>query len=116
MSFSFDKVTTGTYTFVSVILNVAPDGATIAGLSPSASFVVISAKTQFLDQVKINSTSQLIDGISKPLQKLLKCFSGITIFGFLNKSLSSGVFPVILALYLKDLESEEIGLLGSSLS
>ena len=114
MSFSFDKVTTGTYTFVSVILNVAPD--TIAGLLPSASFVVISAKTQFLDQVKINSTSKLIDCISKPLQKLLKCFSGITIFAFLNKSLSSGVFPVILALYLKDSESEEIGLLGSSLS
>ena len=35
MSFSFDKVTIGTYNFVSVILNVAPDGATIAGLIPS---------------------------------------------------------------------------------
>ena len=78
MSFSFDKVTTGTYNFVSVILNSNPVGATIAGLSPSASLVVISAKTQFLDQVKINSTSQLISGIFKLLQKLLKCFSGIT--------------------------------------
>ena len=29
--------------------------------------------------------------------------------------LSSGVFPTILALYLKDSESEERGLLGSSL-
>ena len=28
---------------------------------------------------KINSTSQLINGIFKALQKLLKCFSGITI-------------------------------------
>ena len=54
MPFSFDKVTTGTYNFVSVVLNVVPDGATIAGLSPSASLVVISTKTQFLDQVKIN--------------------------------------------------------------
>ena len=71
MSFSFDKVTTGTYNFVPAILNFAPDGATIAGLSPSASFVVISAKTQFSDQVKINSTSQLISGIFKLLQKLL---------------------------------------------
>ena len=59
MSFSFDKVSTGTYNYVSVILNVAPDGATIAGLT--SAFTVISAKTQFLDQVKINSTSQLIN-------------------------------------------------------
>ena len=78
ISFSFDKVTTGTYNFVSVILNFASGGAAIAGSSPYASFVVISAKTQFLDQVKINSTSQLISGIFKLLQKLLKCFSGIT--------------------------------------
>ena len=76
MSFSFDKVTTGTYNFVSFILYVAPDGATIAG-SVSA-FTVISAKTQFLDQVKISSTSQLISGIFKLLQNLLKYFSGIT--------------------------------------
>ena len=93
MSFSFDKVTTGTYNFESVILNVAPDGVT---------FVAISTKTQFLYQVKINSTSQLINGIFKSLQKLLKCFSGITTFAFVNESLLSGVFPVILVLYLKD--------------
>ena len=79
MSFSFDKVRTETYNFVSFILNVAPDGATVAGGSSfPASLVVITAKTQFLDQVKINSTSQLINGIFNVLQKLLKCFSGIT--------------------------------------
>ena len=100
MSFSFDKVTTGTYNFVSVILNVAPDGATIAG-SASAS-AVISAKTQFLDQVRIISTSQLINGISKFLQKLLKYFNGITTSTFVNESLPCGVFPTILVLYLKD--------------
>ena len=61
-----------------VILNSNPVGAAIAGLSPSASLVVISAKTQFLGQVKINSTSQLISRTFKLLQKLLKCFSGIT--------------------------------------
>ena len=59
MSFSFDKVTTGRYNFVSVILNVASDEATITVIA--AAFTVISAKTQFLDQVKINSTSQLIN-------------------------------------------------------
>ena len=113
MSFSFDKVTTGTYNFVSVVLNVAPDGATIA--QSASAFTVISAKTQFLDQVKINSTSQLISGIFKLLQKFLKCFSGITSFAFVNKSLSSGIFSVILVLYLKDSGLEERGLLGSSL-
>ena len=70
MSFSFDEVTTGTYNFVSVIWNSNPVGGLFA--------TVISAKTQFFDQVKINSTSQLISGIFKLLQKLLKCFSGIT--------------------------------------
>ena len=113
MSFSFDQLLTATYNFVSVILKVAPDGATIAVSATSST--VISAKAQFLDQVKINSTSQSLNGISKLLQKLLQCFSGITRFVFVNKSLSSGVFPTILVLYLKDSESEERGLLGSSL-
>ena len=61
---------------MSVILNFASGGAAIAGSSPYASFVVISAKTQFLDQVKINSTLQLISGMFKLLQKLLKYFRG----------------------------------------
>ena len=113
MSFSFDEVTTGTYKFVSVILNVAPDRATIA--VPSAYPVVISAKTQFLDQVKTNSSSQLINSIFKALQNLLKCFSGITAFAFVNESLSSGVFLTILVLYLKESELEKKGLLDSSL-
>ena len=64
---------------MSVIWNSNPNGATIAGLPSCAALTVISAKTQFLDQVKINSTSQLIKGIFKLLQKLLKCFSGLTV-------------------------------------
>ena len=64
MSFSFDKVTTGTCNFVSIILKSKP----VDGLFATA----ISAKTQFFDQIKINSTSQLINGIFKALQKLLK--------------------------------------------
>ena len=82
-----------------VILNFAPDGVTIAGLLPCVFLVVISAKTQFLDQVEINSTSQLISGIFKLSQKLLKCFSEITTFVFVNESLSSGVFPTMFTLY-----------------
>ena len=61
-----------------VISNVISVGGTVAGLLPCAFLLVISTKAQFLDQVKINSTSPLISGIFKPLQKLLKCFSGIT--------------------------------------
>ena len=90
MSFYFDKVTTGTYNFVPVILNFATDGATIAG--SASEFTVISAKTQFLDQVKINSTSQLISRIFKFFQKLRKCFSRITTFAFVNESLSLAFF------------------------
>ena len=81
LSFSVVKVTTGMYNFVLVIWNYNSVGATIAGgssLFPTA-LTVISAKTQFLDQVKINSISQLIYGISKVLQILLKCFNGKTI-------------------------------------
>ena len=78
VTFSFDKVLTGTYSFVSFVENSNPVGVTIAGLSPYTSLVVILAKTQILEQIKINSISQLINGIFKTLQKLLKCFSGIT--------------------------------------
>ena len=110
MSFSFDKVTTGTYKFVSVILNVAPDGAIIGGLRTA--FTDISAKAQFFDHVKFNSTSQLINGISKLLQKLLKSFNGTTTFTSVNESLSWGGFPTMLVLYLKDSELVESGSLG----
>ena len=81
VSFSIDKVTTGTYNFVSVIWNSYPVGAKIVGESLlfPASLAVISAKTQFFDQVKISSISQLSNGIFKVLQKLLKCFNGTTI-------------------------------------
>ena len=71
MSFSFDKVTTGTYNFVSVIWNSNPVGGIFA--------TVISATAQYFVQVRVNNTSQLISRIFKFLQKLLKCFSGIAI-------------------------------------
>ena len=54
-------------------------------------------------------------GVFKALQKLLKCFSGIGTFAFVNESLSCGVLSTILVLYLKDSELVERGLLGSSL-
>ena len=78
ISFSFDQLPTGTYNFVSFILNSNLAGPTIATLSPSASITVISPKIKFLHQVKINSNSQLITGVFKLFLKLLKYFRGIT--------------------------------------
>ena len=120
LSFSVDKVTTGTYNFVAVIWNVAFVEAIIAGiagLSPwaaLAAYVVISVKIQLSDQFKVKNTLQLIKGMSKFLQKLLKCFNGTTIFRFFLvfvflctvfssfSRFSFNVFPIILLLYLKD--------------
>ena len=76
-------MTTGTYNFVSFILNVTFVGlltaATAGSASGSASLVALLVITQFSDQVKIRFISQLINGISNVLQKLLKCFNGTTI-------------------------------------
>ena len=85
LSYSVDKVTTGTYNFTSVILNVAFVGTFIAGLAElstcagTAACVFISVKTQFSDHVKIRFISQLINVMSKVLQKNFKCFNGTTI-------------------------------------
>ena len=93
--FLVDKVTAGTYNFVSVILSF-----------PSPVELVI---TQSLDHVKIRLTSQLINGFSSVLQKLLKYFSGpiiSTSFAFP----SAGVFPVIFVLYLNDSDLAKLSL------
>ena len=76
-------------------------GAAVAGLFSSASFVVISVKTQFLD------SSQLINDICKLFRKLFKCFNGTTISAslvLLFSSSLSGVFPIVLLLYSDDAE------------
>ena len=66
-----------------VILNVAFVGlsiATTAGFAlGSASLVALPVDTQFSNHVKIRFSSQLINGMSSVLQKLLKCFNGIAI-------------------------------------
>ena len=69
--------------------------------------------TQVDDHVKSSLTSELIKGISRVLQKLLKYFSGTIILTSFSL-LSSGVFPVILILDLNDLESARLSS-GSSL-
>ena len=56
--------------------------------------------TEFLDQVKISSISQLIKGISRVLQKLLRYFSGTIISTLIIPSLL--VWPVNLFLKLNE--------------
>ena len=59
------------------------------------------------DQDKIRLISQLIKGISRVLQKLLKYFNGTAVLtSFVLPS--SGVFPVIFNLDLSDLESVKV--------
>ena len=69
--------------------------------------------TQTLEQVKIRLTSQLINGISRVLQKLLKYYNG-TIIPISFVFPSAGVFPVIFTLDLNDSESAKLSF-GSSL-
>ena len=78
-------------------------------------FTDTSAKIQFFYHVKIYSNSELINGISKFLQKLLKYFKGIKTSASVNGSLFGGVFPTILVLYLKYSELVDIGSFYSSL-
>ena len=62
--------------------------------------------TQSLLQFNSRSILQLINGISKHLQKLLKYFSGTVNFTSLNTLLPSAAVdsPVKLDFYLKDVE------------
>ena len=75
LSSSVDKVTTGTYNFISAILNVTFVGLSIAATAGSASefasLVALLVNTKFSVHVKIRFISQLINGTFNVLQKLL---------------------------------------------
>ena len=80
LSFSADKVATGTYNLQSVISNFASVGDSIAaigglGCGSGAFLKALPTNTHFLYQDKINVISQLINGISKLLQTLPKISS-----------------------------------------
>ena len=91
LSFLVDKVTSGTYKFVSVIYG-APVGfsipATAALVLGLASLFVWFVNTQFSNQVKVKYTSQLINGVSSVLQKWFKHFNGTTMSTFSFSTLS----------------------------
>ena len=90
-----------------VVLDVAFVGFSTATTSRSApglaSEVVLLVITQFSVHYKIRFISQLVNGISNVLQKLLKCFNGTTISTFSFSVFSN--FPVILVLQSKNFES-----------
>ena len=77
----------------------------IARLFPCAANTnILCVKKQFLDQIKVKDISQLINGMLNFFQKLLKCFNGTKILTSVIVLLSFYVFPVILVLYLNNLE------------
>ena len=102
LSFSADKVPTATYNLQSVILKTTFFGLLIAdtggSASRSASLVALLVNTQFSDHVKVKDTSQLINGMSSVLQKLLKYFNGTTNSTSSFSALLPSNFPVILVL------------------
>ena len=72
-----------------------------------------SSPVEFYDKVKIRLISQLINGISRALQKLLKYFNS-TIISTSFVLPPAGVLPVIFTLDLNDSESAKLSF-GSSL-
>ena len=99
MSFAH-KVTTGTYNFVSLIVKVTLLELAFVLSTPAAD------KTQYFVHLSFNSTLQLINGVSRDLQKLLKYFNGTAIIAFPKTPFapSATVFSNNLALYLEDLK------------
>ena len=81
-----DKVTNGTWSFVSVILNIA------------AWFEAALHIAQLLDQVSMRLASELMNHILRFLQKLLKYFNGAIIWRAFIPKLP--VEPVTSSLYL----------------
>ena len=95
---------------MSVILNVAfveLSTAATAGFPPwagTAFLVALLVNTHFSGHVKIRFISQLINGISSVLQKLLQYFNGTTISASFVV-LTHSNFPVMLAFPSKDFET-----------
>ena len=81
-----DKVTTGTYNFVSLIVQIILLALSALAISLS---LPVADKAHYFAHQSFNSTLQLINGISSDLQKLLKCFNGTTIAAFLKIPLAA---------------------------
>ena len=80
-----DKVTTGTYSFVSLIVKVILAlSALVISLSLPA-----SDKTQYFVHLSLKSTLQLINSVSSDHQELLEYSNGTAIVAFLRIPLAA---------------------------
>ena len=106
-----DKVAKGTYSFMSLIVKIMSLGLVFILSVPAAD------KTQSFVYSSLHSAMQLINGISRDLQKLLKYFNGTAIAVLFRIPLAlfiAGWPPLLsnnLALYLKDLKSSVFSML-----
>ena len=95
-----DKVTVGTYNFVSLIVKIL----LLACSLPLTLSLPFAEKMQYFFYLSFNSISQLLNGILSDLQKLLKYFNGTGIVAFFRIPLAwfsvswAIVFPKNLAL------------------
>ena len=96
LSFSADKLTTGTYNLQSVISNFALVGEIIRfAAAAGGPLKALPTSIHSLYQDKINVISQLINGISKLLQKLPKYVNGMAIVTSSFSSSPASKLPVI---------------------
>ena len=96
LSFSADRVTTGTYNLQSVISNFVLVGELIRyAAAAGGPLIALPTSTHSLYQDKINVISHLINGISKLLQKLPKYFKGMAIVTSSFSSSPASKLPVI---------------------
>ena len=96
LSFSADKVTTGTYNLQSVISNFGLVGELIQfAAAAGGPLKALPTSTHSLYQDKIYVISQLINGMSKRLQKLPKYFNGMAIVISSFSSSPASKLPII---------------------
>ena len=97
-----DKVTTGTYNFVSLIVKVILIALSLSSLSLVLSLPATDRKMLFY--LRFNSALQLINDILRDIQKLHKYFNGTATAPFFRIPFASSatMFSNNLTLYLKD--------------
>ena len=96
LSFSTDKVTTGTYNLQSVISNFALVGKLIRfAAAAGRPLKALPTSTHSLYQDETNVISQLFNGMSKLLQKLPKYFNGIAMLTSSFSSSPASRLPII---------------------
>ena len=100
-----DKVTTGTYNFVSLIVKVILIALSLSSLSLVLSLPATDKKKNFF-YLRFNSALQLINDILRDIQKLHKYFNDTATVPFFRILFASSatMFSNTLTLYLKDLK------------